>query len=92
MRVVNLQVGPSLAAMTDAAVLQLFNGLLEARDKHAASLDPTLAEIPPGHPQIEYSERSDQWVPRGAPWPVRRRYRHDGSSGVPRCKEIAPPA
>jgi hypothetical protein len=22
-------------------------------------------EIPPGHPQIKYSERSDQWVPRG---------------------------
>ena len=61
----NLQVGPSLAAMSDAAVLQLFNDMLEAKDEHAASLDPTLTEIPRGHPQIEYSERSDQWVPRG---------------------------
>ena len=64
-RIVNLQMGPSLAAMTDAAVLELFNDMLEAQDEHAASLDPTLTEIPPGHPQIEYSERSDQWVPRG---------------------------
>ena len=63
--VVNLQVGPSLAAMTDAQVLDLFNELLEAQAETAAGVDPTLTEIPPGLPQIEYSERSDQWVPRG---------------------------
>ena len=63
--VVNLQVGPSLAAMTDAQVLDLFNEMLEAQAEIAAGVDPTLTEIPPGLPQIEYSERSDQWVPRG---------------------------
>ena len=63
--VVNLQVGPSLAAMTDAQVLDLFNEMLEAQAETAAGVDPTLTEIPPGLPQIEYSERSDQWVPRG---------------------------
>ena len=63
--VVNLQVGPSLAAMTDAQVLDLFNEMLEAQAEVAAGVDPTLTEIPPGLPQIEYSERSDQWVPRG---------------------------
>ena len=64
-RVVNLQVGPSLAAMSDADVLELFNDMLEAQAEIAAGVDPTLTEIPPGLPQIEYSERSDQWVPRG---------------------------
>ncbi len=64
-RVVNLQVGPSLAEMTDAAVLELFNDMLEAQAEIAAGVDPTLTEIPPGLPQIEFSERSNQWVPRG---------------------------
>ena len=63
--VVNLQVGPSLAAMTDAEVLELFNDMLEAQAEIAAGVDPTLTEIPPGLPQIEYNERSGQWVPRG---------------------------
>ena len=64
-RVVNLLVGPSLAEMTDPEVLALFNDMLEAQAEIAAGVDPTLTEIPPGVPQIEYSERSDQWVPRG---------------------------
>ena len=63
--VVNLRVGPSLAGMTDAEVLELFNDMLEAQAEIAAGVDPTLTEIPPGHPQIEYNERSGQWVPRG---------------------------
>ena len=64
-RVVNLRVGPSLAAMTDAEVLELFNDMLEAQAEIVAGVDATLTEIPPGLPQIEYNERSDQWVPRG---------------------------
>ena len=64
-RVVNLQVGPSLAKMTDAGVLQLFNDMLEAQAEIAAGVDPALTEIPPGRPQIEYKELSEQWVPRG---------------------------
>ena len=51
--------------MTDAQVLDLFNEMLEAQAEVATGVDPTLTEIPPGLPQIEYSERSDQWVPRG---------------------------
>ena len=63
--VVNLRVGPSLAGMTEAEVLELFNDMLEAQAEIAAGVDPTLTEIPPGHPQIEYNEQSGQWVPRG---------------------------
>ena len=64
-RVVNLRVGPSLVGMTDEEVLELFNDMLEAQAEIAAGVDPTLTEIPPGLRQIEYSERSNQWVPRG---------------------------
>ena len=51
--------------MTDAEVLELFNDMLEAQAEIAAGVDPALTEIPPGLPQIEYNERSNQWVPRG---------------------------
>ena len=79
-RVVNLQVGPSLAAMTDADVLKLFNDMLEAQAEIAAGVDPTLTEIPPGLPQIEYNERSNQWVPRGH---VLRCHIEDDEEGQP---------
>ena len=64
-RVVNPQEGPWIAAMTDAEVLELFNDMLEAQAEFAAGLDPTLTEIPPGVPQIEYNDRREHWVPRG---------------------------
>ena len=60
-----LRYGPALAQLTDADILQQYNAHLEALDEFAASLDPTLTEIRPGRPQIEYLEQSDQWVPRG---------------------------
>lgn len=64
-RRVNLRLGPALAAMTDEEVLGLFNEMLEAQAELAAGADPALTEIPPGLRQIEYNERSGQWVPRG---------------------------
>ena len=64
-RTVHVHYGPALAAMTDADILQQYNDMLEAQAEVAASVDPTLTEIPPGRPQIEYNERCDQWVPRG---------------------------
>ena len=64
-RTVHLRLGPALAAMTDAAVLERFNAMLEAQAEHAASADRTLVEVPPGRPQIAYYERGDQWAPRG---------------------------
>ena len=64
-RGVRVRFGPALMAMTDADILGQYNAMLEAQAETAAGVDPTLTEIPPGRPQIEYSERSDQWVPRG---------------------------
>ena len=63
-RGVHLRLGPALATMTDAQVLERFNLMLEAQAALAADVDRTLTEIPPGRPQIEYYERGDQWVPR----------------------------
>ena len=64
-RGVHLRLGPALAAMTDAEVLERFNAMLETQAELAASADRTLTEIPPGRPQIAYYERGDQWAPRG---------------------------
>ena len=64
-RGVHLRLGPALAAMTDAEVLERFNAMLEAQAEHAAGVDRTLVEVPPGRPQIAYFDRGDQWTPRG---------------------------
>ena len=64
-RGVHLRLGPALAAMTDAEVLDRFNAMLEAQAELAAGVDRTLVEVPPGRPQIAYFERGDQWTPRG---------------------------
>lgn len=64
-RVVHLRIGPTLPALTDTQILGMHNAALEVQAEIATSIDPTLTEIPPGRAQIEYCERSDQWVPRG---------------------------
>ena len=64
-RGVHVRFGRSLAAMTDAQILERFNAMIEAQAEFAAGVDRTLIEIPPGYPQITYHERSAQWAPRG---------------------------
>ena len=54
-----------LAKITDAEILDRFKAMLEAQAALAEDVNRTLIEVPPGRPQIRYSERSDQWVPRG---------------------------
>ena len=60
-----VSIGPLLKTMSDAAVLDLFNRMIEAQEKIAAGYDRVAVEIPPGRPQIRFSESSGQWVPRG---------------------------
>ncbi len=60
-----VSIGPLLETMSDAAVLDLFNRMIEAKEKIAAGFDRVAVEIPPGRPQIGFSESSGQWVPRG---------------------------
>ena len=76
--VVRLTVGPKLGSMTDAAILDLFNDVIEAQQVMASEYDDKLIEIPPGKPQIHYSEQSDQWMPRGD---VLRCYIEDDEAG-----------
>ena len=64
-RGVHLRLGPALAGMTDAEVLERFNAMLEAQAERAASVDRTLVEVPPGRPQMAYYARGNQWTPRG---------------------------
>ena len=61
----HVNVGPELGSMSDAAVLELFNAMLEAPTEIAAGFDNAAVEIPPGRPQIRFHEDSGRWVPRG---------------------------
>jgi hypothetical protein len=62
---VTLKIGPQLSEMTDQDILDVHNSIIVARDEFAAQYRHVAVEIPPGKPQVEYSERCNQWVPRG---------------------------
>jgi hypothetical protein len=63
--ITHLKLGPEVQKMTDQEILDLFNDGIVAREELAAEHDHVAVEVPPGKPQIEYSEQCDQWVPRG---------------------------
>ena len=54
-----------LSTMNDQELLDFWNQGIEATDHFIRNQKFTLTEIPVGKPQVEYHERSDQWVPRG---------------------------
>jgi hypothetical protein len=59
----HLAIGPEIATMTDAEIVDLYNGILESQHRLLAKWEKTVIEEPLG--QIDYHENSDQWVPRG---------------------------
>jgi hypothetical protein len=61
----HLTIGPEIAAVTDADIVDLYNDILESQERLLAAWDKTVIEEPPGEKQIDYHEDSDQWVPRG---------------------------
>ena len=61
----NLRVGPSIEHMSDRDILDLHNMTVAAMRALAESYDDVVIEIPPGRPQIEYHQESDQWSARG---------------------------
>ena len=63
--VARVNVGSQLQTMSDDAVLDLFNAMMDAQEDLAAEFDSTAVEIPPGKPQVRFVEDSGQWVPRG---------------------------
>ena len=62
---VNLRIGPGLGKMSDQEILDVHNDIIHAQRKMAANYENVVIEIPERSPQIEYSRRCDQWVPRG---------------------------
>ncbi len=61
----HLRIGPRVHEMSDQAILDIFNDVMAAQDQLVAEWENIVVEIPPGRPQIKYSDLSDQWVPRG---------------------------
>lgn len=60
-----LRLGPEVQRMTDREILDRFNEGILAMEQSAAEYEHVAVEIPPGRPQIEYSEQAMQWAPRG---------------------------
>lgn len=71
----HLQLGASVARMTDEEILEAFNDTVRAMEASAAAYKHVAVEIPPGKPQIQYHVAADQWTPRGD---VLRCYISDG--------------
>jgi hypothetical protein len=61
----HLTIGPEIATMTDAEIVDLYNGILESQHRLLAELDKTVIEESLGEKQIDYHEDGDQWVLRG---------------------------
>jgi hypothetical protein len=61
----NLKIGPEVTRMTDREILDCYNETVLAMQRSAASYRHKAVEVPPGSPQVRYSEQCDQWVPRG---------------------------
>jgi hypothetical protein len=60
-----LTIGPQIAVMTDADIVEVYNDILDSQWALLQEWDKTVVEEPPGEPQIDYHESSDQWAPRG---------------------------
>jgi hypothetical protein len=74
----HLKVGQELLGMSDQEVLNLHNECLRAQAQHAADFKYVAVEVPLNSPQIRYSKRGYQWVPRGG---VLRCLIHDDEEG-----------
>ena len=71
----HLEIGESIARMSDDEILQTYNSVVRSMQELAASYTHVPVEVPLGSPQIRYFAEGHQWVPRGA---VLRCYIDDG--------------
>jgi hypothetical protein len=55
----HLAIGPEIATMTDAEIVDRYNGILESQHRLLAGWDSTVIEEPQGEKQIDYHEDSD---------------------------------
>jgi hypothetical protein len=63
--VTHLSLGPDVHRMDDQEFLDRFNEVVRAQTAMAADYEHVAVEIPPGRPQIDYSQLARQWSPRG---------------------------
>lgn len=61
----SLKIGPEVSGLSDRDILERFNETILAMQQSVASYEHLAVEVPPGSPQVRYSEQCDQWVPRG---------------------------
>jgi hypothetical protein len=62
---VQLKIGPAIAEITDADILDAHNAVILAQQKLAAEYVHVAKEVPEGRPQIEYFAPGGAWTPRG---------------------------
>ena len=51
--------------MTDPEILERHNAVIKTTERLREEYEHVAIEIPPGRPQIERSDWSGQWTPRG---------------------------
>ena len=61
----HLKIGPEAQNMTDQEILDQHNRILHMQQQMRLEYEHIAVEIPPGRPQIKYSELCNQWTPRG---------------------------
>lgn len=61
----HLKLGPEVQGMTDQEILDRHNDVLEAMERLREGYEHVAIEIPPGKPQIEHSDWTGHWTPRG---------------------------
>ena len=57
--------GPSIESLTDADIVAMDSGNLDAQWALLPRWDRTAVEEPPGESQIDHHEDRDKWLPRG---------------------------
>jgi len=62
---VHLKLGPQIASLSDAEIMNRYNEMVAAMEALVIAWDQTVIEIPVGKPQIRYSKQANQWSPVG---------------------------
>ena len=62
---VNLTIGKEIHQMTEEDILNCHNDCIHAQLESVRNYKYIATEIPPGKPQVEYSEGACYWTPRG---------------------------
>lgn len=58
---VHMTIGLGFGSMTDADIVSMYNGFVDAQSALLQQSDKTVVEEPPGEPQIDYHENSYQY-------------------------------